>query len=52
MNIYKLENGYGDIEIGNVVEIDFDYIKVLSIVKVDLKNKIIWFTGVLNEKMF
>jgi len=52
MDLYKLENAYGDIEIGKTVEVDFEYILVLSIVKVDIDNKIVWFKGVPKIKLY
>lgn len=52
MNIYKIENAHGIIEVGNIIEIDYEYIKVLSIVKIDIITNTVWISGVLNEIIF
>jgi hypothetical protein len=52
MKMYKLEGTYNIIEIGSVVEADYEYVKVLSIFKIDFSNSTVWFTGILNEDIF
>lgn len=39
------------IEIGECIYVGDDYVKIISILKVDFSERAVWFTGILNEEL-
>lgn len=53
MKTYKLKTNYRChlIKIGDVVEVDDEYVVVVAIIKVDFNKETIWFNGLKADEL-